>query len=439
MGGKMEVKCLSPLHQFLSRFSAVALFLALILVLAACGGSKTIQKTPPFRYAGTTLSKDVSTTGGLGVPTTATNRFSTKDEAVFAHLNFENLSGKHKIRWEWYGPDGGLYFSTNNTALNTSKGNYTKQSTAWHNLSIAGDKAQEMPGDWQLKVYFDNDLIEAKTFSIITEKTVAVTAPVLTTQRIFPKDWGLIIGIEDYAHLPRVDYARKDALVIKEYFNRILGVPEHNIISLIDSDATKARISGYLRNFIPANVSKETTLYVYFAGHGAPDMAKGDPYLVPYDGDTLFIEETGYKLREFYKEINDLDINQAYVFLDSCFSGVASRAAEMLTKGSRPALLKVEDIGLATQEVIAMTAATGGQTSNPLPQEEHGLFTYYLLNALSGKADENEDRFVTIKEIYNYVTKHVTRAARRMGREQTPFITPSLEDLKDISVSRVIE
>jgi len=411
----------------------------LILMVISCGGSKTIQKTPEFRYAGTTLSKSVSVSGNLGVPTTATNRFSTKDKAVFAHLNLENLSGSHKVRWEWYGPDGKLYYATGNTRVKASRGHYTKQCTAWHNLSIQGDKAQEMPGEWQLKVYFDNDMLEAKKFSIIEEKVVTVAAPVAVTRRIFPDDWGLIIGIEDYAHLPRVDFARKDALVIKEYFNRILGVPEHNIISLIDSDATKARISGYLRSFIPANVSKDTTLYVYFAGHGAPDMEKGDPYLVPYDGDTLFIEETGYKLREFYREINALDINQAYVFLDSCFSGVAARAAEMLTKGSRPALLKVEDIGLATQEVIALAAATSGQTSNSFPKEEHGLFTYYLLSALSGKADENEDRFVTIKEIYAYVTRHVTRAARRMGREQTPFISPSMEDLKDISVSRVIE
>jgi len=408
-------------------------------MVISCGGSKTIQKTPKFRYVGTTLSKSVSVSGNLGVPTTATNRFSTKDKAVFAHLNLENLSGSHKVRWEWYGPDGKLYYATGNTRVKASRGHYTKQCTAWHNLSIQGDKAQEMPGEWQLKVYFDNDMLEAKKFSIVEEKVVTVAAPVAVTRRIFPDDWGLIIGIEDYAHLPRVDFARKDALVIKEYFNRILGVPEYNIISLIDSDATKARISGYLRSFIPANVSKDTTLYVYFAGHGAPDMEKGAPYLVPYDGDTLFIEETGYKLREFYREINALDINQAYVFLDSCFSGVAARAAEMLTKGSRPALLKVEDIGLATQEVIALTAATGGQTSNPLPKEEHGLFTYYLLRALSGKADENEDRFVTIKEIYTYVTRHVTRAARRMGREQTPFISPSMEDLKDISVSRVIE
>jgi len=412
---------------------------ALILMVVSCSGSKTIQKTPKFRYTGTTLSKSVSDSGYLGIPATATNQFSTKDKAVFAHLSFENLSGSHKVRWEWYGPDGKLYYATGNTRVKASKGNYTKQCTAWHNLSIQGDKAQEMPGEWQLKVYFDNDILEAKKFSIVREKVVAVAAPAVATHRVFPDDWGLIIGIEDYAHLPRVDFARKDALVIKEYFNRVLGVPEHNIISLIDSDATKARISGYLRSFIPANVSKDTTLYVYFAGHGAPDMEKGDPYLVPYDGDTLFIEETGYKLREFYREIDNLDINQAYVFLDSCFSGVAARAAEMLTKGSRPALLKVEDIGLATQEVIALTAATSGQTSNPLPREQHGLFTYYLLNALDGKADENEDRFVTIKEIYTYVTRHVTRVARRMGREQTPFISPSMEDLKDVSVSRVIE
>jgi hypothetical protein len=410
-----------------------------VLMMVSCSGTKTIQKTPKFRYAGTTLSKSVSASGNLGVPTNVTNQFSTKDKAVFAHLNLENLSGSHKVRWEWYGPDGKLYYATGNTRVKASKGNYTKQCTAWHSLSIQGDKAQKMPGEWQLKVYFDNDMLEAKAFSIVAEKVETFVAPPVATHRIFPDDWGLIIGIEEYAHLPRVDFARKDALVIKEYFNRILGVPEHNIISLIDSDATKARISGYLRSFIPANVNKNSTLYVYFAGHGAPDMEKGDPYLVPYDGDTLFIEETGYKLREFYKEINDLDINQAYVFLDSCFSGVASRAAEMLTKGSRPALLKVEDIGLATQEVIAMTAATGGQTSNPLPREEHGLFTYYLLSALSGKADENEDRFITIKEIYTYVSRHVTRAARRMGREQTPFISPPMEDLKDISVSRVME
>jgi len=50
--------------------------------------------------------------------------------------------------------------------------------------------------------------------------------------------------MENYDSLPNVKFTRKDALIIKDYFVRILGVPVENIISLIDSEATKARIEG---------------------------------------------------------------------------------------------------------------------------------------------------------------------------------------------------
>jgi len=62
--------------------------------------------------------------------------------------------------------------------------------------------------------------------------------------KAFPKDWGLIIGIENYNSLPNVKFTCKDALIIKDYFVRLLSEPEENIISLIDSEATKARIEG---------------------------------------------------------------------------------------------------------------------------------------------------------------------------------------------------
>jgi len=62
--------------------------------------------------------------------------------------------------------------------------------------------------------------------------------------RPFPKDWAPIIGIENYYRLPKVNFTRKDALIVKDYFVRILAVPEENIIYLIDSEATKARIEG---------------------------------------------------------------------------------------------------------------------------------------------------------------------------------------------------
>ncbi|MBW2632466.1 MAG: hypothetical protein JRC90_12065 [Deltaproteobacteria bacterium] len=61
-----------------------------------------------------------------------------------------------------------------------------------------------------------------------------------------------------------------------------------------------------------------------------------------------------------------------------------------------------------------------------------------MLRALKGEADADDDRWISVKEIFEYVENHVVRVSRRMGTEQTPTITPSLDRLKDIGVSRVL-
>jgi uncharacterized caspase-like protein len=254
-----------------------------------------------------------------------------------------------------------------------------------------------------------------------------------------PKDWGLIIGVENYNRLPKVEYARKDALIVRDYFIRVLGVPEENIISLIDTDATKARIEGYLKKYIPLNVTKDANLYVYFAGHGMPGEKKGEPYLVPYDADTRFIEQTGYKLITFYQDLHKMKLKRVYVFLDSCFSGVASRAAELLIKGARPALVHVEKVSPPSSSIISLNATSTGQISNAYPEKQHGLFTYYLLRGLRGDADSNSDNWTSVKEVYAYVRKNVNRQSRRMQSEQTPSIVPPSSRWKDITLSRKLK
>ncbi len=100
--------------------------------------------------------------------------------------------------------------------------------------------------------------------------------------------------------------------------------------------------------------------------------------------------------------------------------------------------LHVKDVELNTSAVISFSATSSGQISNAHVDSEHGLFTYYLLKALSGEADENDDRLLSVEEIYRYVNKHVTRVSRRIGSEQVPTITPRLSKLKDISVCKVL-
>lgn len=410
--------------------------LILPLFFFACTSTRHVEKLSPPKFAGIILTKRVEIKGTIGIPLEPTTTFDTQDREVIAHLKFENLTGKHRLKWDWYDPSGNLYYSTGNFPFKTSRGKYVREVTAWHRLSIQGDKAAEYPGQWEVKIFIDDERLVSRLFVLKGPTDVAMLPE--NSQKPYPKDWGLIIGIEDYADLPHVEYARRDALIVKEYFVKIMGVPEENIIFLIDSDATKARIEGYLKEHIPANVGKDTILYVYFAGHGVPDMKKGNPYLVPYDGDTRFIAQTGYKLKDFYQDLDNLNIQKVYVFLDSCFSGVASRAAEMLTKGARPALIHAEDVHLDSDEIVAISAATAEQISNSYPEAKHGLFTYFLLRALKGEADADDDRWISVKEIFEYVKNHVVRVSRRMGTEQTPTITPSLDKLKDIGVSRVL-
>lgn len=422
----------------MARYITTGIGLSILLLLFSCASQNRVEKRLPPKFQGMVLAKEIDDSGMVGVPQKQTSEFNTEDQQVVAFVTFEDISGTHNLRWEWIAPNGKVYLTTNKYPLKANKGKYLPKVTAWHQISLKDEPAVDIPGQWSVNLFVDDELIDSKPFHVKVY-TDPLMLPEGVASKPYPKDWGLIIGIEDYNRLPKVEYARKDALIVRDYFVRILGVPEENIISLIDTDATKARIEGYLKKYIPNNVGKNATLYVYFAGHGMPGTKKGEPYLVPYDADTRFIEQTGYKLVSFYQDLNRLSLKRVYVFLDSCFSGVASRAAEMLVKGARPALVHIEQVAPPTSSIISLNATSTGEISNSYPEKGHGLFTYYLLRGIKGEADANDDGWASIKEVYGYVRSHVTRESRRMQLEQTPSIVPSTDQWKDVALSRSIQ
>jgi hypothetical protein len=421
----------------MARIVTAFIVMGCTFVFVACASQQTAENAPPQKLEGIVLAKGIDHAGVLGIPLGETTDFTVEDGQVAAMLTFENFSGSHDIRWEWIDPDGQVYISTGNYPLEAGKGKYLPKVTVSHHISIKDEEAAEIPGQWSVDIFVDDEMIASKSFFVDTVADPILLPPGVAA-RPYPEDWGLIIGIEAYHRLPNVEYARKDALIVQDYFNRILGVPQENIIMLIDGDATKASIEGYLKNYIPTNVGKDTTLYVYFAGHGMPGAKEGEPYLVPYDADTRFIEQTGYKLVSFYEDVNQIDVQRSYVFLDSCFSGVASRAADMLVQGARPALIHVENVKPPSGTIVSFNATSTGELSNAYPEKEHGLFTYYLLRGLKGEADTDDDGWTSVKEIYGYVRSHVMRESRRMQSEQTPILLPSVSKIKDVVVSRSV-
>ena len=55
---------------------------------------------------------------------------------------------------------------------------------------------------------------------------------------------------------------------------------------------------------------------------------------------------------------------------------------------------------------------------------EHGVFTYYLVEGLRGKADFDGDGLITVDEVYRYVSERVPQAT---GQEQHPIKKGTVE------------
>lgn len=225
-----------------------------------------------------------------------------------------------------------------------------------------------------------------------------------------PTAVALVIGIERYREsLPKADFAAADARLAAAYFKRVLGVQDENLALLVDDRATRTDLAKHIEQWLPNHAEKDGKVFVYFSGHGAPEPAKGDSYLVPYDADPAYIKQTGYSIKSLYAQLAKLPVKSVVVVMDSCFSGAGGRS--VLAKGARPLVNLKTDVVPAKLTVIS--ASAGDQISNSYQEEGHGLFTYFLLKGLKEKGD--------FKGAYDYLGPEVSRVARRRyNSDQTP-------------------
>ena len=144
----------------------IFVFLILPLFVFACSSTKKIKKPPVFNIVETTLAKSIKDRGNKGVPVNPTTLFNTQDDQVVSHIKYVNLTGKHNLRWEWYRPDGKLYYKTNKYPIRASKNTYVKEGSSSHKISIKGTKATRYIGNWKVKIFLDNRLYASNYFKI---------------------------------------------------------------------------------------------------------------------------------------------------------------------------------------------------------------------------------------------------------------------------------
>jgi hypothetical protein len=151
-------------------FSLPAVLITSIWLMACSTGTSQIVK-PAVTFLGISLSKAIDKRGEIAVPVAPTTIFSINDKEAIALLAIKNLHYQVRLRWEWYGPDGALYYSTGNVPVKISKKKYIREFSAWHAMTIKGDKAGTMPGAWIVKVFMDDEYLDMKKFDIVKGTT----------------------------------------------------------------------------------------------------------------------------------------------------------------------------------------------------------------------------------------------------------------------------
>lgn len=240
----------------------------------------------------------------------------------------------------------------------------------------------------------------------------------------------VIIGNKNYrGNMPPVEYALNDAYMIQEYFKAYLGIKPGNIILKEDATLSDMKVlfgdkndpDGRLKDLVKPGI---TDLYVYYSGHGAPDLNNSKGYLMPTDANPSRLSLTAFAMDDLIQNLSYLETHQSTLIVDACFSGGVS-TGDYLVKNASSLGLKVKAVSNKMPDNIAvMTASDDDQVASWYSDKKHGLFTYFLLKGMSGDANLNGDNKITLQELNLYindVNNGVPYKARELySREQTP-------------------
>lgn len=257
---------------------------------------------------------------------------------------------------------------------------------------------------------------ESNKFSFEPFADVDVNIP--TTGKQNELTFALIIGNEDYksfqtdlATEANVKYARNDASAMKEYAIKSLGVPEKNIQLILDGTYGQINQAISKFNLIAKTTGGKATILFYYAGHGMPDDATKEPYLIPVDISGSNVT-SGIKLKDLYSRLTEFPTERVYVFLDACFTGGARD--EGLIAGRSISIKPKEQ--LLKGNIVVFSASSGNQASLSFPDKRHGMFTYFLLKKIQETNAE-----VSLKDLSGFLKEKVALESLLINhKEQNP-------------------
>lgn len=233
----------------------------------------------------------------------------------------------------------------------------------------------------------------------------------------YGKKHAIVIGISDYKELELESNERdKTRLLDLRYadddardFIKFLKTKEKSggdwlIHSFIDQEAKKEDILKKLDDVLTR--SRRTDLvYIFFSGHGRA---------TPYDASEIYLLTYDFKYEDYYdgvpyswlrNKIEESSAEHIISFIDACKSGTIGFARG---GDNRPDTRFMGELTVTIPNKVIFTSGRGSQQAFECEKLENGVFTYFIVEGLKGKAEDlDNDRFVDLSELRDYVEEQV--------------------------------
>ncbi len=240
--------------------------------------------------------------------------------------------------------------------------------------------------------------------------------------------FAIVVGISKYKFIRPLTYADKDAELFRDYLKSPGGgsVKDENIFCLLNDQANNSNFWGKGFQWLKAKqLQKGDRLFIYLAGHG--DAIDEDQFFfLGYDcnpeGDkNNYLVSGAIQLFNLKKKIANETTKGVEVFfiMDAC------RSNELPGGSAGQNFLNIAISEKKVGEIIMLATGAGQESLEDASiGSGQGLFTYYLVDGLTGSADSigTPDNKITYQEIKAYVDKNVPSIAQqRFKRKQDPF------------------
>jgi tetratricopeptide (TPR) repeat protein len=259
----------------------------------------------------------------------------------------------------------------------------------------------------------------------------------------YKNTYAIIVGISAYDKYTPLKYADDDASLFEGFLRSEGGgkVPAANIKTYLNKQVTTGAVTAECFQWLNSKKpGKGDRIYFFLAGHG--DAYRDKYFFFTCDADSTtgprnYRIQGNIPIGDLRESLEDYTESGAEVFfiVDAC------RYSDESDKARAERFSRITTEKFRTPGFYTMYSTQNGQVAyeSSALGNGHGLFSYFLVQALLGKADAepmvgDNNGLISLNELGTWVKLMVQKKAKELNLLQLPQYCCSEDDLKELFV-----